>query len=299
MPRERLRALLAGLASGRRAAADDPFTDWDSIAKLEGMLAIEAAFGIQLPDEALGGVRTFEELAALVERACADRPATPPAGGTPAWLTPPLPPAPVARWGRPCSGLLTAWMRLWFRLRVTGREHLMASGPCLLCANHSSHLDGPALLAAAGPARDRVVFAAAKDYFFTRPRLAAWSARALPMIPWERGGDLAAMRENLRHLAACRAAGRIVVFFPEGGRSRDGTLQPFKEGLAFFAEQLGLPVVPAWIGGTHRALPKGASFPRPGRLTVAFGPPVQWAGEGAALGATVRRRMLALGETAP
>ena len=107
------------------------------------------------------------------------------------------------------------------------------------------------------------------------------------------------MKQNLRHLAACHAAGRIVVFFPEGGRSPDGTLQPFKDGLAFFAEQLGLPVVPAWIAGTHRALPKGASFPRPGRLTVAFGEPLRPGRGDTAIAETVRRRMLALREANP
>jgi 1-acyl-sn-glycerol-3-phosphate acyltransferase/long-chain acyl-CoA synthetase len=296
MHSEKLRALLAGLAAERHRAvrleSDEPFAGLDSIAKLEALLAIEAAFGISLDDEALARVRTFAELEALVAAA----PATP--EEKPAWLAGPLP-APAATWGRAGPAALAAAMRVWFRLGVSGRAHLPAAEACLLCANHASHLDGPALLAAAGPARGRLVFAAAKDYFFARPRLAAWSARALPLIPWERGGDLATMRENLRHLAAGRASGRIVVFFPEGGRSPDGTLQPFKEGLAFFAEQLGLPVVPAWIGGTHRALPKGASFPRPGRLKVAFGEPLRPAPGETSFAETVRERMLALREAAP
>lgn len=292
MVREELRQLLAGMAAGDPARpVEERFAAADSIARFEGVLAIEAALGITLPDEALAQVRSFDDLVTLVERVQAAPNAMRPTSDTPAWLRAPLPPVPVARWGRLSGLALSAVMRTWFRLRVAGHGHLPADA-CLLCANHASHLDGPALLAAAGAERDRLVFAAAKDYFFTRPRLAAWSARALPLIPWERGGDLAAMRENLRHLAACRAAGRIVVFFPEGGRSRDGTLQPFKEGLAFFAEQLGLPVVPAWIGGTHRALPKGASFPRPGRLTVTFGAALREAGP--ALPGIVRARILAL-----
>ncbi len=298
MAREQLRALLAGIAAGDPSRPpEERFAAADSIARFEAVLAVEAGLGVSLPDEALGRVRTFDDLVALVERVQAASAPAPAAAETPAWLRSPLPPVPVARWGRPCGTVLAAALRTWFRLRVTGRGNLPAAGPCLLCANHASHLDGPALLAAAGPERGRLVFAAAKDYFFARPRLAAWSARALPLIPWERGGDLAAMRENLRHLAACRATGRIVVFFPEGGRSRDGTLQPFRDGLAFFAEQLALPVVPAWIGGTHRALRKGAWFPRPGRLTVAFGAPLRE--PGATLAGVVRARMLALGDAAP
>lgn len=296
MHREKLRVILAGLAAGRPAGTPEQwFAAADSISRLEALLAIEAAFHISLADEALARGRSFDDLVALVAAA----PVASVVAETPAWLRPPLPPAPVARWGRPCSAVLAAWMHTWFRLRVGGRAHLPASEAGLLCANHASHLDGPALLAAAGPARGRLVFAAAKDYFFARPRLSAWSARALPLIPWERGGDLAAMRGNLRQLAACRAAGRIVVFFPEGGRSPDGTLQPFKDGLAFLADELGLPVVPAWIGGTHRALPKGASFPRPGRLTVVFGESLRPQRGDPAFAETVRRRMLALREVTP
>jgi 1-acyl-sn-glycerol-3-phosphate acyltransferase len=88
-----------------------------------------------------------------------------------------------------------------------------------------------------------------------------------------------------------------VVFFPEGSRSDDGSLQPFKEGLSFFAEQLGLPVVPAWIGGTHALLPKGAGWPRPGRITVAVGPPLAPASP--ALAQTLRARMVALSSASP
>jgi 1-acyl-sn-glycerol-3-phosphate acyltransferase len=183
-------------------------------------------------------------------------------------------------------------------MQVKGREHL-PEGPCLLCPNHTSHVDSLALLAATGPLRNRLVFAAAKDYFFKRPRLARWNRRALPLIPWERGGNAAVMRENLRHLAACRAANRIVVFFPEGSRSRSGELQPFKDGFAFFAVQTGLPVVPCWIEGAHASLPKGASIPRPGRLHVTFGPALQPpSGDEQGFAATVRAGLLALKPTA-
>lgn len=300
MPSEKLQAVLAGLPPVRtRAAAqaktDDLFTGRDSIAKLEALLAIEAAFNITLSDEELAGVRTLNDLDRLVAAKCAAGPATANSAPSLAPSAPPPPvPVPVAAWGRPVSAVLVFWIRLWFRLNVTGPGRPPA-GPCLLCPNHTSHLDSLALLAAAGPLRGRLVFAAARDYFFRRPLLARWSGRALPMIPWERAGNAAAMRENLRHLAACRDAGRIVVFFPEGGRSASGELQPFKDGLAFFAAQTGLPVVPCWIGGAHRALRKGAWFPRPGRLHVVFGAPLPPpSADDAGFATTVRDALLAL-----
>jgi 1-acyl-sn-glycerol-3-phosphate acyltransferase len=292
--------LLADLAAGRPGRAPGPAPDVlagaDSIGKLEAVLAIEAAFGIVLDETALARVRTLDDLDALVVAALAASASRPAAAPAPAA---PLPPVPAAAWGRPAAWLLTTGMRAWFRLRVTGWEHLPVHAPCLLCANHASHLDSLALLASAGPARSRLVFAAARDYFFARPRLARWATRALPLIPWERAGRLDPMRENLRHLAACRAGGRIVVFFPEGSRSRTGELAPFGDGLAFLATQTDLPVVPCWIGGTHRALRKGARWPRPGRIDVAFGRPLRATADGPDFAARVRDALLALAAAAP
>lgn len=295
MPNSKLHSVLAGLEAGRvRPVArtpEDLFAGRDSIAKLEALLAIEAAFNISLSEEDLAGVRTLTDLERLVDAKCAATPSDEP---KPVTQAPPIPPVPVASWGRPVSAVLVFWIRSWFRLKVTGREHLPA-GPCLLCPNHTSHVDSLALLAATGPLRSRLVFAAAKDYFFKRPRLARWNRRALPLIPWERGGNAAVMKENLRHLAACRDANRIVVFFPEGSRSPSGELQPFKDGFAFFAVQTGLPVVPCWIEGAHASLPKGASVPRPGRLHVSFGPALQpSAGDEQGFAAAVRAGLLAL-----
>lgn len=275
--------------------AEELFASLDSIARLDAILAIETAFGIDFSEDELGGLRTFADLAARVEAKHATRR---PAAESPAWLAGPLPPVPSARWNAPASYVLTTAMRLWYQIRVTGHANLPPAEACLLCANHASHLDSLLLLAASSPWRERLVFAAAKDYFFSRSRFAGWSAQLLPMIPWERGGDVVAMRENLRQLAACHAAGRIIVFFPEGGRSSSGQLQPFKEGLSFFAGRLNLPVVPCWLGGTHRALPKGARWPRPGRLSVSFGEPLRPRGNDAEFTEMVRTRMLALRDVA-
>jgi 1-acyl-sn-glycerol-3-phosphate acyltransferase len=76
-------------------------------------------------------------------------------------------------------------------------------------------------------------------------------------------------------LAICRQfleeTGGILILYPEGTRSRDGRMGNFKSGAGLFATELGVPLVPAHVEGTHHVLPKGRSIPHPGRVKVRFG----------------------------
>src|SRR5271165_1865754 len=267
---------------------------FDSIARLELILAVEQAYGIELEEEELAGIETLEALDALVEVKRAAQDAAPRVRPSAEPEAPRAPVRSLPRFYRPARALLLWATRCLFRIRVSGREFIPSAGPCLLCANHSSHLDSLAILASVGPRRADLVFPAARDYFFGGRWLGAVGKRMLPLIPFERGGHLGALKENLRQLEACRDGGRVIVLFPEGSRSENGELGRFKDGLAFFAERLRLPVTPCWITGTFRALPRGAVCPRPGTLRVAFGPPVPWRGGADGFSETVRRAMLAL-----
>lgn len=191
-----------------------------------------------------------------------------------------IPPAPA-----PSAALATGWThrvagalatviaRAFCSLEVRGREHLPAGEPFLLCANHTSHMDTFALACAAGPHRRRLVFLAARDYF-SRFHARTWfSRRLICLIPFERDTGFAAAKYNLRLLGACRDAGRIIVLYPEGTRSPDGSMRDFKPGVAMFADKLGLRVVPCHIEGAHAMLPKGRNLPRPHPLRVTFGVP--------------------------
>ena len=164
--------------------------------------------------------------------------------------------------------------RVYFKLEVSGLEHLPGNEPCLLCANHTSHVDTFALACASGRHSRRLVFLAARDYFsqsFWRRLLVR---RLICLVPFERRVGMAAAKYNLGMLAASRDAGRIIVLFPEGTRSPDGRVRDFKPGVALFADKLALRVVPCRIEGAHAALAKGKRLPRPRRLHVAFGAPV-------------------------
>lgn len=156
-------------------------------------------------------------------------------------------------------------------LRVRGAARLPA-GPCVIVANHNSHADTAALIAAL-PASRRPAVAAAADYWFRGgPR--PWACRALcGAFPVRRGGGGSA---DLAAAARLLAAGRDVIVYPEGTRSRDGTIGEFHRGAARLAAVAGVPLVPAGISGTRTLLPPGAAVTRFRRaaVTVRIGIPL-------------------------
>jgi 1-acyl-sn-glycerol-3-phosphate acyltransferase len=143
----------------------------------------------------------------------------------------------------------------------------------IFAANHTSHLDAPLLLSVLpDPWRHNTVLAAASDYFFDRRWKAATSALLLNAVPLER---LRVNRESANRLGELLNQGWNLMIFPEGGRSPDGWGQDHRAGWAWLGARTGRVVVPVHIAGTRHILPKGASRPRPGRVTVTFGRPIR------------------------
>lgn len=155
-------------------------------------------------------------------------------------------------------------------LRVDGAAGL-PPGPCVIVANHSSHADTAALIAALSARRQPAV-AAAADYWFrggVRPAICRALCAAFPVR--RSGGGSRDLAAAVRLLAA----GHDVIVFPEGTRSRDGQTGDFHRGAARLAAAAGAPLVPAGISGTRALLPPGGPT-RPHRtaVTVRFGAPL-------------------------
>lgn len=166
------------------------------------------------------------------------------------------------------KGLLY-WVTRWFcrPLTVTGRSRLPA-GPVVFVANHSSHADTAVLLAALPRrARRELAPAAAEDYFF-KGRLRGWFVRGLTgAFPFPRHGPA-----GLERACGFLGGGRSVLLYPEGTRSRDGSVAGFRCGVGMLVKR-GATVVPVGIAGTREVLCKGNRLPRRAPVAVAFGAP--------------------------
>lgn len=163
---------------------------------------------------------------------------------------------------------------------VIGREHLPTHGPAIVAANHNSHVD-TLLLLTIFPAAvlSKVRPAAASDYFLKDPVIGWFSKNLIGIVPVARDK----VRDGEDILAPAREAldaGNIVIVFPEGTRGAgDDDMGRLKNGVARLAEACPqAPVIPVWIQGAGRVLPKGKLIPVPMNCTVLAGPPVIWEG---------------------
>lgn len=161
-------------------------------------------------------------------------------------------------------------LRSWLRVRSHGAEHVPETGPVLVASTHRSHADSIALaLAVHRP----VHFLG--DLALTATPVVGRQLTRLGMVPLRRGVADAAALDVVRALLR---DGHCVVVYPEGSRSRDGTVHRLRSGVARVAAELAVPVVPAGIEGIERAWPvehrprlRGAAVTV--RFGAAFAPP--------------------------
>jgi 1-acyl-sn-glycerol-3-phosphate acyltransferase len=158
-----------------------------------------------------------------------------------------------------------ALFRVYFRYRAYDSPRLQ--GPFVLVANHTSQLD-PLLLGAG--LRRRLCYMMT-EVFYRSPRAHRLFRffRAIPVAL--RGGN----RDAIRAARAELARGAVVAIFPEGGLSRDGVPLLGNPGAVALVLSEGVPVVPAAIIGAHDAVGPHRAFPRPSRITVRYGRPLQ------------------------
>ena len=161
---------------------------------------------------------------------------------------------------RRAVGLL---LRLVFRLRIIGVEHLPRSGPVLIAGNHTGFLDGPIVFMMMPRPSALLV----KSELYSGP----WARvlRFARQIPVRRGTpDRTALRQALDVLAG----GGVLGVFPEGTRG-EGRLESIQHGIGYLALRAACPVVPVVCLGTAAALPKGKLLPRfRAQIDVVFGP---------------------------
>lgn len=240
---------------------------FDSMERVELLSSLELQFGVHVPEETAQRVYTVRELADALRAAGAAAPAAGPAVVPWTRLLAEDPDDPDLRAllrPRPFyAPLAFAIVKIWHAgarmligLRVSGRGHMPAEGPFLISPNHQSYLDA-FLLVGTLPYRAfrRLFFVGASEYFAT-PLLRRF-ARFINVVPVDPDANLVRAMQagafGLRH-------GRILVLFPEGERSPDGTVRAFKKGASILATHLKVPIVPVAIHGVFELWPRGGSI---------------------------------------
>ncbi len=212
------------------------------------------------------------------------------------WTRRPLVPASVDREREPAKDFPTAWGRtpvaraarevlqryalspvLHFEVgtEVCGQDILdTIDPPAVFVLNHSSHIDAPAILTSLPTAwRRKAVVGAASDYFFDTWYRSIATTMFFNAFPIARGGGLRSAR-LARQLVS---EGWSLILFPEGTRTPDGWVGEFRTGAAWLAIEAGVPVIPVALIGAYQAMPRGRSWPRPGRppVRIRFGQPIR------------------------
>ncbi len=176
-------------------------------------------------------------------------------------------------------GLLYLLIRFYFRIDIRGGEYLPERGPFLVVSNHSSHLDTGVMFFLMGKHKCQLMAFAAEDYFFSNRFIIFLVTRLFNAVAVNRQKFSPEILETARELSS---QGRILLLYPEGGRTEGPAIRPFKSGMAYLARELALPVIPVSITGTDKAYPKGAFWPRPYPIQVNIAPPQFFEGEATA-----------------
>ncbi len=274
-----------------------------SLELVDLLAAMEAHCGVTLDEEAFTRLSTVGDLKTWVERAePGEEAGVARIAGRSRMARGPVR---LPRWPRfwpvhwirigALEGMLLPFLRLYLNLSVDGGAHLKdIRPPVLFAANHTSHLDTPAILSAL-PAtlRRRLTPAMRQNYFqayfhperFSLPErvgkgIQYWMVcgllNAFP-LPQDAGG----VRQALKYMGHLTDRGLCPLVFPEGRRTTDGKFQPFQAGIGLMALRLQVPVVPVHIQGLFEALPPGRFWPRPGAARVSIGRPIRFkAGQG-------------------
>jgi len=166
-----------------------------------------------------------------------------------------------------------AFFKLYHRLSVEADGLFPLQPPFVMIANHTSHLDA-LLVASALPCRlcDCVFPVAAGDVFFNTPTMSLFAATLLNALPmWRKNCGAHALDELKKRLLEEPCG---LILFPEGTRSRDGLLGPFKAGLGMLTAGTTVPVVPCHLSGAFEAFPPNARWPRPRKIRLRIGKPL-------------------------
>jgi 1-acyl-sn-glycerol-3-phosphate acyltransferase len=166
-------------------------------------------------------------------------------------------------------GLVHAHFRFWHGLNVTGQENILLDGGVIVASNHLSHLDSPPI-GASTPRRARYV----ADTEMFKKFFMKWYLPFSGAIPIKRGGGGGSDMIDIS--VDVLKKGELMIFYPEGTRSRTGYPGRARTGFIVIAKKAEVPIVPCRISGTYECWPYSSVWPKPGPIQVSFGKPIYW-----------------------
>ena len=169
---------------------------------------------------------------------------------------------------------------VWLGLHIRRRSLLPVQGPAIIVANHNSHLDTLVLLSLFPLLRVHQVRPAAAADYFMRNKLLAWvSTRLIGIVPVTRG-QINSLADPLAGCIGALEQGEILLIFPEGTRGEPETFKSLRAGVARLAERFAaVPVVPVYMQGLGKAMPKGAMVPLPIFADIYVCQAIRWTGD--------------------
>ena len=156
-------------------------------------------------------------------------------------------------------------------LEVEGQQHIPWDRPTIVAANHASHLDMGLIKMALGAYGKDLVALAAKDYFFEGRWRRTYFENFTNLRPLDRGDN---PREAMREASALLESGSTVLIFPEGTRTKNGELGAFRPAVAWLALKHDTDILPVYVDGTYRSMPRGSFMPKNRRVGARIGEPL-------------------------
>lgn len=242
----------------------------DSLTRLDLLMLLESRLGQTIPDAMLANLRTVNDVVELTQAFETTSIESPETSAKclklrqkPHW------------YARAFRASIRSIYRRRFSFECFGLENIPQGKPYIITPNHTSHLDTLTVITALGRKSHHLWTLAARDYWFGN-RLQGWFAHnCLNALPIEREGNFTQFLQDLRMANEVTEQNNGLLIFPEGTRSLDGKLQPFKPGilsLLVYGQQV--PIIPAYIKGAFQVLPKGQNFPKKSPIQIIFGEPL-------------------------
>ncbi|MBU0710076.1 MAG: AMP-binding protein, partial [Candidatus Omnitrophica bacterium] len=235
----------------------------DSLSKVELILGLEALFSIKIPEETLGKAATVKELIVrvleIIEEGATSKETREEAAKTWSEI---LREQPEEKTLEKISlvprflDTVILWIiikaffcifKVFWLLRVKGKELLPSKGPYLICPNHASYLDGAVLISSLPFKYVVNIFSLGYSDIFEKP-VFRWSIKLAHLIPIDPNTNLTEAMQAIAHVIR---HGKMACIFPAGRRSIDENVQEFKKGVGILIKELDIPVVPAYIKNSH------------------------------------------------